>query len=224
MWELFVVGTFPFWCLVLVEFVALLLCMEYESGILATVSIVAFGLALHFMGGVNILSLIVANWLLLLPFILGYLGFAVAWGIAKWVMYYKDCLDAYSEARYNWLKEEGVANPNEMPPTLKKDWTKWLEHNKIYNGKLGRHINLAETPQARENKARIMRWMAYWPISFLLWIGRDMVVQIFKRIYGALSRYLQHMADQAFAKVRDDLVVEADTAEEPLDGGYRNRR
>jgi hypothetical protein len=205
MWELFVVGSFGFWLLVLAEFIALSVCMEYESGILATVSLIAFGAALNWMGGVNVIQLITANWYLLLPFIGAYVGLSIVWGIWKWRDYYGVDLEKWDEALYEWLKNHNLNNISEMTEDHKVSWDKWLENHKIYDPRLKKERRLDDTPQARANKARIMRWMAYWPISFLLYVFRDMVVKLFKRIYNGLAKYLQHMADQAFARTRDAL-------------------
>lgn len=205
MLEFFAVGGLGFLLLILAEFLVLSACMEYESGVLATVSLVVFGAALNWLGGVNIIQLVMANWYLLAPFVGAYVGLSVVWGIWKWRDYYGADLEKFDEALYEWLKAHNLKNISEMTEDHKVAWDKWLETHKIYDHKLKRERRLDEVPEARENKARIMRWMAYWPISFLLYVFRDMIVKLFKRIYNGLAKYLQHMADAAFARTKETL-------------------
>lgn len=57
-------------------------------------------------------------------------------------------------------------------------------------------------PLAREQKSRIMMWMAYWPISMTWTAINDPVKWAWREIWAALSGLFQGMADREFADIK----------------------
>ena len=55
---------------------------------------------------------------------------------------------------------------------------------------------------ARENKSRIIMWMAYWPWSLLWTTINDAVKRIYREIYQAIQRLLQGISDSVFKDVK----------------------
>lgn len=59
-----------------------------------------------------------------------------------------------------------------------------------------------EAPQALGNKARILLWMSYWPISALETIFRDPLRRLFRAIFEQVSAIMQSIADHVFAEFK----------------------
>lgn len=55
--------------------------------------------------------------------------------------------------------------------------------------------------KVRDNKARILAWMSYWPASMLWTIINDPVRRFFEFVYENVGGYLQKIADNAYSKV-----------------------
>jgi hypothetical protein len=56
-------------------------------------------------------------------------------------------------------------------------------------------------PQAKNEKARITRWMSFWPMSALWTLINDPIRRAFEEIYHLISKALQEISDAAFADV-----------------------
>jgi len=64
---------------------------------------------------------------------------------------------------------------------------------------------LAESPRVRDNKAKIMRTMSWWPISLVWSFLDDFVKRVFRLVYLKISGFLQRISDNMFGGVKDDL-------------------
>lgn len=58
-------------------------------------------------------------------------------------------------------------------------------------------------PLVRENKARIVAWMSYWPASMAWTLIDDPVRRIFMSIYESIGGSLQRISDRRFAGIED---------------------
>jgi hypothetical protein len=206
MLELFVIGTFWFWALIVAEIILLFVFIDHENGIGATVSLLIFGACLQWLGNVDILGYVWQNPVGVLAAAAAFFVIGTVWGIIKWWIYCRDRLEDYLEAREKFLENNG-ADPGlkTMPPEFRSKWSSWLEQNYKYDGE-GDNRRLDEAPRARKNKARIMRWMAFWPISMLWSLFDDFVKRVFRTIYQKIAGFLQRIADNMFGKIRDDLL------------------
>jgi hypothetical protein len=205
MFELFVIGTFWFWALCLVELVVLLCCVAQEHGVGATVSLLVFGALLQLCGDANIVGYVVhhPHWILVGAG--GYFLIGVAWAFIKWRWLIYDQKTAYLEKRTTWLRQQGSATPQTLTDEYKNAWIREVANSwpKIES----------QTPIVTESKARIMRWMSFWPVSMSWALIDDFVLRIFTTIYNRIHGRLQAMADAAFASVRSDLTPTAVVAE-----------
>ena len=58
---------------------------------------------------------------------------------------------------------------------------------------------------ASRNKAKILRWMSYWPWSFAWTMLKDPIRKAFLTIYRDIAAHLQKISDRAFRGVEADL-------------------
>ncbi len=204
MFELFVIGSFWFWALIAAEIILLFVFIENENGIGAWVSLAIFAACLQWMGNTDIIGFVVQNPLSLLAVLAAYFLIGGWWGVVKWWVFLRDQLEEYQEAKEKFLRNHGIdPSIKELPQETKVRWKKWLSENTKWDGE--NHRRLDEAPRARSNKARIMRWMSFWPISMIWSFLDDFVKRVFKTIYQRIAGFLQRMADNMFGKLRDDL-------------------
>jgi len=202
MFELFVIGTFWFWALIIAELVLLFVFIENENGVEATVSLVIFAACLQWLGNVDLIGYVLSNPLSILAVVAAYFVIGSVWGIIKWWVFCRDRLEEYQDARENFLRSHG-ADPSlkTMPENLRAAWKKWLDDHRNYDQ--GRTLD--EAPRASKNKSRIMRWMSFWPVSMIWSLINDFVKRIFKTIYQKIAGFLQRISDNMFGSIRDDL-------------------
>lgn len=196
MFELFMVGTFWFWALIIAEIVLLFMFVEYENGVGATVSLIVFAAALQWFGDTDIIGFVVANPLKLVAIVASYFLLGAIWGTAKWWIFVRDRLEEYEELRDDFLRNKGLPTGQTVPVTYRQEWKQMLERSRSYRD--GR--TLSEAPRARDNKGRIMRWMSFWPVSMLWSFLDDFVKRVFKTIYYRIANFLQRISDNMFAK------------------------
>ena len=208
MLELFIAGTFWFWALVAVEIILLFLFVEWENGVSATISLVVFGCLLQFFGNVDIIGFVVANPLQLLAVVGAYFLLGSVWGIVKWYIFCRDRLEEYHDLKAEFLRSKGLPEKTDepIPSQYRAEWKKKLEGRKGYSG--SRLLN--EAPLVRNYKAKVVRWMSFWPISLIWSLINDFVKRICNAIYLRIAKFLQRVSDNIFSGVQDDLDVPAD--------------
>ena len=197
MFELFMVGTFWFWALIVVEIVLLFMFVEYENGMGATISLVAFAAALQWCGDVDLIGYVFANPIKLGAVIAAYFLLGAIWGTAKWWIFARDRLEEYQELKDEFLRNKGLEPGQTVPSQHRAEWKEKLERNRSH-GNYGR--TLADTPRVRDNKARILRWMSFWPVSMLWSFLDDFIKRVFKTIYYRIANLLQRISDNMYAK------------------------
>jgi hypothetical protein len=58
----------------------------------------------------------------------------------------------------------------------------------------------------KNHKSDIMRWMAWWPFSFVCTLLNDPIRRFFQMIYRYLADFLQAMSDRIFSKLRQEMA------------------
>jgi hypothetical protein len=213
MMELFVVGSFWFWVLVIAELVLLFLFTEYENGFAATASIVAFLVVLQFLGKVDIFGFVLTKPYMLVPVVVPYLLIAVCWGVFKWRRLVKDKLKQHDELFAEFLIDCNLhANTTVLPLEYRPAWKKKVEGTRNY--KTGQTV--ADTPLVKRHKSRIVRWMALWPFSVALYFFKDMVTEVFVALYMRLATFLQRIADNIYnkANIKQNLEIPPQTEDQ----------
>jgi hypothetical protein len=196
--ELLVAGGIVFWLVLLAEIVLLFFLVENEHGIWATISLVSFIAALHFLFKIDVLAFVTNHFLAILVSAGIYFIIGSIWCMGKWWLYCKDQHNLYETNKIEWLKGKGIVNTKVIPENLKQTWTdftrsRWNE-------------TWAIVPSVKENKSRILRWMSFWPTSIIWSLIDDFVRRIFNMIYYAIADYLQSIADKIYANTKDDFV------------------
>lgn len=188
---LFAVGTFWFWVVVGVEVIVLFSLVENDQGILAFVSLLVFGAILQWVSGVNVLSRItVANCLM---FLIPYVCLGVIWSFLRFHWYYSGEVQKLVDDKQNWVdhalsprsKSSGETTDlvylNGVPDVLKDKWNKHIDES---------------SPQVWKCKNKIIRWMAYWPVSLVWFLISDFCMEIFNRIYNQFAAWYEQMAQR----------------------------
>jgi hypothetical protein len=202
MLELFVIGTFWFWALIIAEIILLFVFIENENGIGATVSLIIFGCLLQFCGNVDLIGFVMSNPLSILAVVGAYFALGAFWGAVKWWIFCRDRKEEYDDAKAEFLAAKGHPGAKVVPVELRAEWKELLEGRAYSRGR-----TLADTPRVRDNKARVMRWMTFWPVSLIWSLINDFVKRVFRTIYQKIAGILQQIADNVFGSVKDDLEI-----------------
>ena len=203
LFNLFVAGTFWFWALIIAEMVLLFVFVNYENGVGALVSLIAFACCLQFFGDTDLWKLVSENPLWTGVILAGYLLLSVPWGVFRWAMFCRDKLEDYEDKKADFLRKKGQPNAKVVPVEFREEWKQYVANTKDYH--TGQTI--ADPPLARQHKGFITRAMALWVIDAVWWILGDMCVRIWKTIYNRIAGMLQHISDSMFSKskISDDL-------------------
>lgn len=196
MYEIFVIGSFWFWALILAELLLLFVFVEFENGVGATVSLLVFGACLQWLGDVDIIKYVYQHPAYAAAALCAYFALGCVWGAVKWWLYCHDLLDQYNEVKTEWLRDNGIRD-QAIPEDRREEWQDYLYRN---------YPSLRTLPPlVREHKARIMRWMALWVISMIWSLVNDFLKGMWKAIYRRIANWLQSIADKAFAGIKNDL-------------------
>lgn len=200
MFELFVVGTFWFWALLIAEIILLFVFVEFENGVGATISLLIFGAALQWCGNVDIISFIAQNPLKVLAILGAYAILGSLWGVVKWWVYCRDKLEEYNDVKADFLQSHGCNDTTMVPESLRSQWASFVRS--LSDRQFGK------PPRAADNKSRIIRWMSFWVISLIWTVLDDFVKRVFKVIYYKIAGFLQRISDRMFADVSKDFEID----------------
>ncbi len=106
-----------------------------------------------------------------------YFAIGTVWSVIKWWFVLLKKRDQYETFRSSYLKRNGITG--ELIGQQKDDFKTKLREEFGWNKSF--------PPQASENKARIIAWMAYWPFSMFSTVLGDILVRVFKKIYDILE-------------------------------------
>jgi hypothetical protein len=200
--EVFIVGSIWFWLLVVGEILLIFFLLEWDQGAIATLTLAASLLALQLLGDVDIYGYVIHHpWTIVLGAV-GYFAAGTGWAIVKWWFYVREQRGWYDELRAAFLRTQGFESAGSMPPELQHPWQQCVVSARRERRKLD--VN----PLATGHKARILRWMSYWPWSATWTLLKDPVRKAFLSIYYQIAQHLQQMSDKAFHGVEADLPKE----------------
>jgi len=183
-------STMWFWILFL-ELCVLMACVHYETGIGATVSVVASALCLWWLAEVPIFSYIRENPLQLLSYMGVYALVGTIWATGKWVLHLYDRRTEVRGWKRDFMDKNNIKDFKKMTADQKKEWK---------NGYAGDK----SAPLARRHKSKLLFWMSYWPASMLWTALDDFVTRFFKAIYNLITDRLQSISDKMFAEFKVD--------------------
>jgi hypothetical protein len=162
-------------------------CIYRDSFGWATFDVLFLVFLMSMTGHIPILDIwaqLQVNPLLALWWVGGYLLLGITWATAKWVRILVKIRNAYRE----WRKNNPDMEPDSLAKELNLPYELLRKHLKLVEGKPKVDVS--------DYKTRIMGWIAYWPISALLWILGDLLADTFEMIYQSIRGLYQGMADR----------------------------
>ncbi len=208
-WELFLVGSFWFWALCVIEVAWLLRSLHEESGWGIGMSLVGLGVVLWLFGDFNVFAWAWMNPLFMLECVGAYLVLGVVWSLSKWKMLCNDIRTIVQEARVDFRKEHKIAQET-IPVDLRGKWGEYLGNRDWselprrgrYHGAISSIEDVI--PHPRDYKATILYWLGYWPLSMIWFFFHDMIERVFNWIYQTFSKLYRSIARNTFAGIPDD--------------------
>jgi hypothetical protein len=148
------------------------------------------------MGNANLLGLINQSWYKTLIFVGLYFVIGTIWSVIRWAILCNYLFREYYESKQEWLESRDIIGTMQIPEDLKEAWLDYIRHHPFERNKQ-RYI-LGVAPIASCHKSEIMIWMIYWPLSLIDFAIGDLLVEIFKKIYMAISGLLQKISNRIF--------------------------
>jgi len=237
-YSLFALGGVWFWLLTLVAVGVLLISVEKEHGIGATVCFAIYFAAIHLFGDATLLQSAGSHWEWLIAATVLYFVVGAGWSLGKWFLWNKrralECLDNYCAVRQAFLREKLGVGPlkaeitekTAVPDDLKDSWTAYIEGRHTDSGFKqddGVCIDIHfSVPRAQEHKSKITMWMSFWPASATFTLARDPIRNICAGIYNRLADKYQELAEKAWRSAvetrRTDVTPPETLAEDPAIG------
>ena len=197
-WVVFVIAT-----LFTIGFIA------QERGFGSTISTIILGALVVIKWPAIVTGL--ANPVVVLGGIAGYALLGVVWARLKWGKYLSVQFDRIVQLRDAFLKDRGVTqeqlrNSNDQGTFIA--YVKFLQDkmgygyrtNLEYAKDLGA-VNKILTPRAASSKASIVMWITYWPVSILVYLLRDLLVDFGTAVYRMIGGAFQRVADEKFQQL-----------------------
>ncbi len=155
------------------ELLLIFIFFANEKNTFSTLSLVAFGLLVHFFCGVNLIDFVKVNYLTIVLYSVYYVGVGVLWSFPKWYFYLRSVKTIITESRDSYKNERD-----------------WLSYNEQRFGGI--------PPRVGRHKAKIISWIAYWPFSILWTLLDDLLTKIVTEIYNSLSGLYQKISNKMF--------------------------
>lgn len=170
---IFLVG-FTFWALLIDLFalLALLFLVETHHSIFgAIILFILWPLAMWVFSGFQYV-VYVDIWQNPIPFffgVLAYLVIGIGWSVFKWWTYLNT--EEVKKKALVYLASKQKRNPHDNPDPYTKQSLLTDRYSPL-------------SPLEATNYSRLMRWLAWWPISVLSTLFRELVVKLFENIFN----------------------------------------
>lgn len=222
--ELFTFGGYLWWALVITASLWIIRSLLEEKGARAGMTIVGFLLLWQFFGDLQLQNFDFSSFSFwnAVGIIAGYIGVGVTWGVIKWGLFVGEKKDLYEDLKKTWLSSKGISG-NQVPENLKEAFRSylcatvgWYSHYSIYNKetKEAEHIRMPVVkPIANNNKAKIIRWMAYWPWSMAWAMLDDVWHKVFKWAQARVADIMDGITNWRFKGVEEDFTVKSEEKE-----------
>jgi hypothetical protein len=205
---LFAFMTWPFLVLLALFLAIEFACVENESGVGATFTLLCFAAILYFFGGGvdnTVIRFVIDNWLLL---VLAYFPIGAVWMFLKWESILKKWDTDLAETKKAFVEQEGLtlAPGQAIPAEHKGAWFRYAGH-------------AARKPDPNSYKSRFLLWIGYWPFSMAWSVTRQFFIRLFSLlddlaravrrvslvVYERCSGALRYMVDRRANKYDDDV-------------------
>jgi hypothetical protein len=163
---------------------AIILTVEiaYESSWLAIITLGAASVGYWWLGWVDP-HWFIEHWKTVLLYVALYSPIGVLWATTKWWFYLRFRVrEAHDriEALHNRFGDDDAGKAQRAAEWEREsDWP----------------------PMVRNHKSDIMRWLCWWPFSFIGTMLNDPLRRFFEAIYREIATYLQRMSDNMWARL-----------------------
>jgi hypothetical protein len=133
-------------------------------------------------------------------FVLGYLIAGVVWSFLKWNEFVKKKINIFKTT-----KAKLIVDRPDFNATNGKDLTEVCERLRINGVSVwGHNVNsmgeiiLKITPIGSENKAAIVAWISYWPLSLLATLLNNPFRRLFEYVYSLVANAYDKISEKHF--------------------------
>lgn len=203
----FALGAIGFWLALVAVFVLLCVFSEEDGG-RATLTFVLGVLFLQFLAKVDVFHYVKGNPLHFAFYAGIYILAGLAWSVLKWWRYVAKQHRIYNEAKKLFCEQFELDPSQPLSLEMKERWADWLpSHSRThYRGE-------SHVPQVTEHKADIIRWMTYWPFSFVWTLLNDPIRRFYEFVYDQVGVKMQKVADLMFKNTKQDFLTKEETEE-----------
>jgi hypothetical protein len=186
----FTIGTFPFWILVAVLVVGLIVGEATESGWVGLLSMSIFLGMVQWLGQSDPLGYAQTHPKEAVLWLVGYfVAIGLPFAVLKWMAETFKVKQERKEAQQSWLSTRGVTGYR-IPLSLKDEW---VRHSVM--------SSVPKQPLLRQNKARFIRWIYAWPGSLIWTLCADIFRNIGTFLYYFAADKTQRLSDLVWGDV-----------------------
>lgn len=205
-YEIFIVGGVLFWVLAAVVGLILSAFVINERGSAASALLAGFFVVLACFGNFNIFTYAWHNPIDFLTYIAAYFSVGILWSVAKWHFFTRDKREQYEDLKATFLHNNNISG-NVIPDAMKATWAEYCKgtmDTQYYSSKADAASII---PRAKKHKARISRWIGYWPISLFWTICDDFIKSLCRWLSSAIMNLLQSISNRNFKGIESDFVT-----------------
>lgn len=140
-----------------------------------------------------------------LLFVLGYLVVGVVWSFLKWNEFVKRKVSIYKKVRAELIVKRPDFDENSDKSV--EMLCQKLRENRIsvwgYDVKTMAELKLKIMPIGSENKASIIAWISYWPLSLLATLLNNPFRRLFEYVYSLVANAYDKISQKHFKSLND---------------------
>jgi hypothetical protein len=140
-----------------------------------------------------------------LLFVLGYLVAGVVWSFLKWNEFVKRKVSIYKKVRAELIVKRPDFDENSDKSV--EMLCQKLRENRIsvwgYDVKTMAELKLKIMPIGSENKASIIAWISYWPLSLLSTLLNNPFRRLFEYVYSLVANAYDKISQKHFKSLND---------------------
>lgn len=192
-------GTFGFWIVLALISIGMICALELDSASGSTTAVIALALLVLIPNHIGP-SFLLAHWQLTLAGITAYFVIGTVWSVLKWYFFVTGAREHLNDrVRYVLRESYGGKDLNALTPQQLGSF--WSE---VTGYSANPHVSgiYRHAPIAAEHKARILRWMTYWPWSATWTLVHDPVTRAFRFCYRQIADLLQRISNHAYGDLR----------------------
>lgn len=171
------------------------ICAFAEKGFLATLGVGAAVAGLAYFGGVDLIGYAAEHPVQVAGGFFAYFAIGALWSVARWYFEAGKGARVYKQYKERALSSYGVDALEKLDPAELND----------YREKAEREMRYVLPLEASRNKARIMFWMGWWPVSAAGYVLDEPVKRLMNAIYERFSGLYAKIAKSQSAEFMADM-------------------